>query len=159
MREFWVDNLDHVFFFYGLAFFAAGLMIVARRRDMLQRGITKTFGWLAAFALVHGANEWVDMWRIVRGIPPSTGPRAAPSDRLIHPPLRVRPPRLGPLQPREMGGRMDDLGPVRGVPRAHGGGRRARDLAAVSAGSPWRPAGRGRICLYLRENLDVRVSP
>jgi signal transduction histidine kinase len=67
MREFWVHNLDVVFFFYGLAFMAAGLLILAQRRDISQRSIAQTFGWLAAFALAHGANEWVDMWQIVRG--------------------------------------------------------------------------------------------
>jgi signal transduction histidine kinase/ActR/RegA family two-component response regulator len=67
MREFWVHNLDVVFFFYGLAFMAAGLLILAQRRDSSQRSIAKTFGWLAAFALVHGCNEWLDMWMLVRG--------------------------------------------------------------------------------------------
>jgi|GEM_PF-5394143 len=67
MKEFWVHNLDVVFFFYGLAFVAAGLLIFTQRRDISRRSIAKTFGWLAAFALIHGANEWVDMWRIIRG--------------------------------------------------------------------------------------------
>lgn len=67
MREFWVHNLDVVFFLYGLAFMAAGLLILAQRRDLSQRSIAQTFGWLAAFALCHGANEWVGMWRIIRG--------------------------------------------------------------------------------------------
>jgi signal transduction histidine kinase len=71
MREFWAHNLDVVFFFYGLAFMAAGLLILAQRRDLGQRSIAKTFGCLAAFALLHGVNEWVGMWKIVRGDSPT----------------------------------------------------------------------------------------
>ncbi|MCX5796207.1 MAG: ATP-binding protein [Elusimicrobia bacterium] len=67
MREFWVHNLDVVFFFYGLSFIVAGLLIFTQRRDSSRRSIARTFGWLAAFALVHGANEWLDMWQLSRG--------------------------------------------------------------------------------------------
>ena len=39
MKEFWVHNLDVVFFFYGLAFVAAGLLIFTQRRDISRRSI------------------------------------------------------------------------------------------------------------------------
>jgi signal transduction histidine kinase/CheY-like chemotaxis protein len=67
MRGFWLHNLDVVYLFHGLAFVVAGLFIFAQRRDSSQRGIASISGWLAAFALVHGVNEWLDMWLIVRG--------------------------------------------------------------------------------------------
>lgn len=62
--------MDVVFFFYGLSFVALGMTILDQpKRD--SRFQLARFAWLlAAFGFVHGALEFVDMWRIVRGSDP-----------------------------------------------------------------------------------------
>ena len=56
------------FFFYGLAFIAMGIVIfiMPKRNDLL--GLADDLWALGLFALLHGLNEWVDMF-ILRGEP------------------------------------------------------------------------------------------
>ena len=57
-------NIVYVYFFYGLAFFALGLVV------LLESGRTSEFRFaralvpLALFGLVHGAHEWFEMFQI-----------------------------------------------------------------------------------------------
>ena len=58
MDEFFLGQMDYVFFIYGLAFFLLGAAALTLRADAFP-GLS--WGWLAAFALSHGASEWLDL--------------------------------------------------------------------------------------------------
>ena len=64
VSAFFMRNIVYVYFFYGLAFFALGLVV------MLESGRTSEFRFarallpLALFGMVHGAHEWFEMFQI-----------------------------------------------------------------------------------------------
>ncbi len=60
------NNLDIVFFIYGLAFFVMGTAILFLPKKESIFRIADIFGLLAAFGLTHGVSEWLDMWAIIR---------------------------------------------------------------------------------------------
>jgi len=62
------DQMDYVFFVYGLAFFLLGGYCLTLRTDAFPR---LPWRWLAAFALSHGAAEWLDL--AVLGFGPAPG--------------------------------------------------------------------------------------
>lgn len=51
-----------VFFIYGLAFFALGLSVLIYPKKSSRFGLGEDIWLLAAFGIVHGANEWIDMF-------------------------------------------------------------------------------------------------
>ena len=58
-----------IFFFYGLAFFSMGLAItleIGRGSDARLRHALRP---LAAFGLVHGAHEWLEMFQTLDLLP------------------------------------------------------------------------------------------
>ncbi len=61
------NNLDIVFFVYGLAFFMMGLTILVQPREGSAFKVADVLWLLAAFGLAHGVNEWLDMWAIIKG--------------------------------------------------------------------------------------------
>jgi len=64
VSTFFTRNIVYVYFFYGLAFFALGLVV------LLESGRTSEFRFaralipLALFGFVHGAHEWFEMFQI-----------------------------------------------------------------------------------------------
>lgn len=54
-----------VFFFYGLAFFSMGLAIVLEGGRSSNELIRLSLRPLAAFGILHGINEWIDMFKQV----------------------------------------------------------------------------------------------
>lgn len=61
------NNLDIVFFVYGMAFFAMGISILIQPKKGSAFSIADILWLLAGFGLVHGINEWLDMWAIIKG--------------------------------------------------------------------------------------------
>ncbi len=61
------DNLDIVFFIYGLAFVAMGIAILTQPKKESAFSLAKPLWLLAAFGITHGINEWLDMWAIIKG--------------------------------------------------------------------------------------------
>jgi len=59
--------MDVVFFIYGLAFFALGLVVLVQPKEESRYELPRFIWLLALFGLVHGTLEWLDLWRIVRG--------------------------------------------------------------------------------------------
>lgn len=51
-----------IFFFYGLAFFVMGLAILLERGHGLNARLRVSLGPLAAFGLIHGSHEWLEMF-------------------------------------------------------------------------------------------------
>lgn len=60
-------HMDIVFFVYGLSFVVMGLAILLQPKDGSAFKWTQTLWLLAGFGLVHGGNEWVDLWSIIKG--------------------------------------------------------------------------------------------
>ena len=72
LTDFFIKNLDVVFFIYGLAFTIMGIII------FLQLRVTKKSKfrlldilWLLAwFGFIHGISEFMDMFKLIKGDPP-----------------------------------------------------------------------------------------
>jgi len=60
------NNLDIVFFLYGLAFFVMGNSILAKSKKGSEFKFADILWLLAGFGLVHGINEWLDMWAMIK---------------------------------------------------------------------------------------------
>ncbi|RJR19244.1 MAG: hypothetical protein C4581_05095 [Nitrospiraceae bacterium] len=62
-----VNQIDVVFFIYGLAFIIMGLAILLQPKKDSEHKIADIFWLLALFGITHGVNELLDMWAIIRG--------------------------------------------------------------------------------------------
>jgi signal transduction histidine kinase len=51
-----------IYFFYGLAFFSMGLLVLLEGGRSADARLRRALRPLAAFGLIHGANEWVEMF-------------------------------------------------------------------------------------------------
>ncbi|WP_420266350.1 PAS domain-containing sensor histidine kinase [Candidatus Magnetominusculus dajiuhuensis] len=60
-------SMDVVFFVYGLSFIVMGLAIALKPKEGSAFKWTGTLWLLAGFGLLHGVNEWLDMWVIIKG--------------------------------------------------------------------------------------------
>jgi signal transduction histidine kinase len=65
--SFFQNNLDIVFFIYGLAYVVMGLAILLQPKQKSEFRIARIFWLLALFGITHGANELLDMWTIIKG--------------------------------------------------------------------------------------------
>lgn len=62
------NNMDVVFFIYGLSFFLLFAAICFQNRPETSRfGFAHILWILAAFGLTHALCEWADMWAIIKG--------------------------------------------------------------------------------------------
>ena len=67
MTHFLIEQLDYIFFLYGLSFLLLAAMVHALGR---QTGDVTPWRWLAGFGLLHGANEWLDLLALAVGDDP-----------------------------------------------------------------------------------------
>lgn len=58
-----------IFFIYGLSFFCLGLIVAIYPKRESSFWLAKNIWLIAAFAILHGLNEWVDMLVIAQQIP------------------------------------------------------------------------------------------
>jgi signal transduction histidine kinase len=72
---FFEAHLVQIYFVYGLAFFATGIVVSleATRHSRLQ--LAQTLPYLAGFGLVHGTHEWLEMFEKIGSGPVGAGPR------------------------------------------------------------------------------------
>ena len=63
ISAFFVRNIIVVFFFYGLAFFAMGLALALASRRTSELRFAQAIPALAAFGILHGIHEWVEMFQ------------------------------------------------------------------------------------------------
>ncbi len=54
-----------IYFFYGLAFFSMGLLVMVEGGRSLDARLRRALRPLAAFGLVHAANEWIEMYEAI----------------------------------------------------------------------------------------------
>lgn len=69
-----MERLALVFFVYGLAFFSMGLAIALESRRPSDLLLSRPLRYLAAFGLLHGIVEWIDMWMIAPGVSEAVAP-------------------------------------------------------------------------------------
>ena len=69
-----MERLVLVFFVYGLAFFSMGLAIAFESRRPSELLLSRPLRLLAAFGLLHGLVEWIDMWMIAPGVTTTVTP-------------------------------------------------------------------------------------
>ena len=77
-------NFIVIFFFYGLAFFSMGLLVMLEGGRASDPGLRKALRPLAAFGLLHAAHEWVEMYEIIAvsfGVELPTMAACNPTDR------------------------------------------------------------------------------
>lgn len=63
-----------VFFFYGLAFFSMGLIVLLEGGRGSDQRLRHALRPLVAFGLIHGAHEWLEMFEVTALLP---GPKEA----------------------------------------------------------------------------------
>ena len=56
--------MDLIFLIYGAAFFFLGTAILLQPKRGSSFKLAHIFWLLAFFGLIHGANEWLDMWKL-----------------------------------------------------------------------------------------------
>jgi PAS domain S-box-containing protein len=61
--HFLIDQLDYIFFFYGLSFIILGTVCLNLHKHRQQKN-DPPWKCLSLFAFTHGANEWLDMLAI-----------------------------------------------------------------------------------------------
>jgi signal transduction histidine kinase len=61
------DHLEVVYFVYGLAFFTMAVSIFSRRLSKSQFKLGHILWLLGGFGLLHGVNEWLDGWTLLKG--------------------------------------------------------------------------------------------
>ena len=64
ISAFFTDNLVYVFFFYGLAFFAMGLVVLLESGRASEFRFARAMLPLALFGLLHGLHEWYEMFQL-----------------------------------------------------------------------------------------------
>jgi signal transduction histidine kinase len=57
-----LENIDIVFFFYGLSFFCMGLAIFLETGRSSESEFSKALQPLSVFGIVHGSHEWFEMF-------------------------------------------------------------------------------------------------
>ena len=57
-------NIVYVYFFYGLAFFAVGLVVLLESGRASEFRFARALIPLALFGFVHAAHEWFEMFQI-----------------------------------------------------------------------------------------------
>ena len=69
MKELLLENMDYIFFVYGLSFIWLGFTLLPHMHQPHTEG-SRGWGWLALFAFVHAGNEWLDMMKFLMGSGP-----------------------------------------------------------------------------------------
>ncbi|MDX1615967.1 MAG: sensor histidine kinase [Candidatus Promineifilaceae bacterium] len=65
VAEIFADNIIVVYFFYGLAFFSMGLVVLLERARTSEFRIAQAMLPLALFGILHGLHEWFEMFQVL----------------------------------------------------------------------------------------------
>ncbi|MBF0515587.1 MAG: sensor histidine kinase [Nitrospirae bacterium] len=60
-------DLDVIYFIYGLSFFIMGYSILTQCKPNSIYKIGSIIWMLGLFGVLHGINEWLDMWALIKG--------------------------------------------------------------------------------------------
>jgi signal transduction histidine kinase len=61
MNDFWNEAIIPIYFFYGLAFFSMGLVLLIESGRSSELTLSRAIRFLAGFGILHGVHEWMDM--------------------------------------------------------------------------------------------------
>lgn len=64
ISAFFMENIGYVYFFYGLAFFALGLVVFLESGRASEFRFARALTPLAWFGIIHGIHEWFEMFQI-----------------------------------------------------------------------------------------------
>lgn len=67
LKEWFTANQPLIFFVYGLSFFILGMSISLQSRQYSRLNLARSLSWLAGFGLLHGMNEWGDVFIPIQG--------------------------------------------------------------------------------------------
>jgi signal transduction histidine kinase len=62
LREWFLANRPIILFIYGQVFFLMGVAILLQSRRYSRLDLARSLPWLAAFGILHGFNEWGDLF-------------------------------------------------------------------------------------------------
>ena len=62
IQDWFNNNHAIVYFVYGQVFFVGGLLIIVQTRRFSRLQLAQSLPWLAAFCILHGFNEWGDLF-------------------------------------------------------------------------------------------------
>lgn len=62
LREWLLVNRPLILFVYGQVFFIFGFAILLRSRQRSRLSLARSLPWLAGFGVLHGLNEWGDLF-------------------------------------------------------------------------------------------------
>jgi signal transduction histidine kinase len=71
-------NKEIILFVYGLVFFILGLAVILQTRQSSRLDLARSLRWLAAFGILHGLDEWGDLF-----IPIQANYLSAPTIKLL----------------------------------------------------------------------------
>ncbi|MGD2144524.1 MAG: sensor histidine kinase [Anaerolineae bacterium] len=72
---FFSSHLIEIYFFYGLAFFITGVVVSLEASRHSSLSLAQTLPFLAAFGLLHGTHEWLEMFEKMAAEPVGAVPR------------------------------------------------------------------------------------
>ena len=64
MSEFLNSRICHIYLVYGLGFFTLGLAVALETGRITPSRFSRSMRYLAAFGLIHGFHEWIEMFEI-----------------------------------------------------------------------------------------------
>lgn len=67
LREWLLVNRPLILFVYGQVFFIFGFAILLRSRQRSRLSLARSLLWLAGFGVLHGLNEWGDLFLPIQG--------------------------------------------------------------------------------------------
>ena len=62
ITTFFEINKAVIYFVYGLSFFVMGLVVALQSRQSSRLELARSLNWLAGFGILHGLNEWGDLF-------------------------------------------------------------------------------------------------
>lgn len=83
ISQFVQAHMDVIFFIYGLSFFSLGMAVLFQARKGSDFRIGKYLWLLAAFGLLHGVNEWFDMFLLQPDVWSESGVKAIVISRYL----------------------------------------------------------------------------
>jgi signal transduction histidine kinase len=72
---FFTSHLTEIYFFYGLAFFVTGIVVGLEASRHSDLNLARALPFLAAFGLLHGTHEWLEMFEKMASGPVGAFPR------------------------------------------------------------------------------------
>ncbi len=74
LNAFCQSNLSVIYGLYGLAVFVTGLAVALESNRSSKLALARALPYLAAFGLMHGVHEWIEMFSLLTPDTPTPTP-------------------------------------------------------------------------------------